>query len=90
MAVEIRTARFIIAELSHHNNGAYWEAGFARGLGKPVIYMYNRTIGSSPIPHFDVGSDHIIFWEQDKPEKAAEELKAVIRATLFAEAITED
>jgi nucleoside 2-deoxyribosyltransferase len=90
MEVEIRAARFVIAELSHHNNGAYWEAGFARGLGKPVIYMYNRTIGSWPIPHFDVGSDHIIFWEQDKPEKAAEELKAVIRATLFGEAITED
>jgi hypothetical protein len=90
MEVEIRAARFVIAELSHHNNGAYWEAGFARGLGKPVIYMYNRSIGSSPIPHFDVGSDHIIFWEQDKPEQAAEELKGVIRATLFDEAITED
>jgi len=90
MEVEIRAARFIIAELSHHNNGAYWEAGFARGLGKPVIYMYHKTIGSSPIPHFDVGSDHIIFWEQDESEKAAEELKAVIRATLFGEAITED
>jgi hypothetical protein len=90
MEVEIRAARFVIAELSHHNTGAYWEAGFARGLGKPVIYMYNRTIGSSPIPHFDVGSDHIIFWEQDKPEKAAEELKGVIRATLFGEAIIED
>jgi hypothetical protein len=90
LEVEIRAARFIIAELSHHNNGAYWEAGFARGLEKPVIYMYNKEIGNSPTPHFDVRSDHLIFWEKDKPEKAAEELKAVIRATLYGEAVMND
>jgi hypothetical protein len=33
LEVEIRAARFVVAELSHHNNGAYWEAGLARGLG---------------------------------------------------------
>lgn len=91
MEVEIRTARFVVAELSHHNNGAYWEAGFARALEKPVIYMYNKTIGKHPTPHFDVGSDHIIFWEKDKSQKAADDLKAVIRATLFGEAkMTDD
>jgi nucleoside 2-deoxyribosyltransferase len=81
----------VIAELSHHNNGAYWEAGFARGLGKPVIYMYNKRVGNSDRPpHFDVGSDLYIAWEEDKPEKAADDLKGVIRATLFAEAVMED
>ena len=90
LEVEIRAARFVVAELSHHNNGAYWEAGFARGLEKPVIYMYNKEIGESERPHFDVGSDHYIAWEQGKPEKAAEDLKAVIRATLFGEAAMED
>jgi len=90
LEVEIRAARFIVAELSHHNNGPYWEAGFARGLEKPVIYMYNKKVGMSPRPHFDVGSDHIIFWEEDKPEKAADALKAVIRATLFGEAVMDD
>ncbi len=90
LEVEIRSSRFVVAELSHHNNGAYWEAGFARGLGKPVIYMYNREIGGSERPHFDVGSDQIIFWEKDKPEDAAEQLKNIIRATLFGEAKQED
>jgi nucleoside 2-deoxyribosyltransferase len=90
LEVEIRTARFVVAELSHSNNGAYWEAGFARGLGKPVIYMFNRTIGKSDRPHFDVGSDLYVPWEQDKPQKAADGLKAVIRSTLFAEAKMED
>jgi hypothetical protein len=90
LEVEIRAARFVVAELSQHNNGAYWEAGFARGLGKPVIYMYNRVIGKLDRPHFDVGSDLYIPWEEDKPEKAADDLKAVIRATLFGEAVMED
>jgi hypothetical protein len=55
-----------------------------------VIYMYNKVIGKSDRPHFDVGSDLYIPWEEDKPEKAADDLKAVIRATLFGEAVMED
>jgi nucleoside 2-deoxyribosyltransferase len=90
LEVEIRTARFVVAELSHHNNGAYWEAGFARGLGKTVIYMYNKGVGNSDRPHFDVGSDHYVAWEENQPDKAADDLKAVIRATLFGEAAMED
>jgi hypothetical protein len=90
LEVEIRAARFVVAELSHHNNGSYWEAGFARGLGKPVIYMFNKAIGKSDRPHFDVGSDLYIPWEQNKPEEAADALKAVIRATLFGEAVMQD
>jgi hypothetical protein len=78
MEVEIRASRFIIAELSHHNNGAYWEAGFAKGLGKPVIYMFNKKIAKDEKPpHFDVGSDHIVFWDESEPDKAAQALKGV-------------
>jgi hypothetical protein len=33
LRVEIRGARFLIAELTGANPGAYWEAGFAEGLG---------------------------------------------------------
>jgi hypothetical protein len=36
------------------------------------------------------GSDLYVPWDQDKPDKAAADLKAVIRATLFGEAIMED
>ena len=52
--------------------------------------MYNKITGKSNTPHFDVGSDHYIAWEQNEPEKAAEALKAVIRATLFGDAVMED
>jgi hypothetical protein len=86
LEAEIKNARFVVAELSHANNGAYWEAGFAKGLGKPVIYMYNKEIGGRDTPHFDVGSDQIIFWEKEKPEHAAQSLKDIIRNTLFGEA----
>lgn len=37
LRVEIRRSRFVIADITHRNPGAYWEAGFAEGLGKPVI-----------------------------------------------------
>lgn len=39
LRVEIRGARFLIAELTGANAGAYWEAGFAEGLGKPVLHL---------------------------------------------------
>jgi hypothetical protein len=90
LELEIKNARFVIAELSHSNNGAYWEAGFAKGLGKPVIYMYNKDVGGRPTPHFDVGSDQIIFWEVGNPQQAAQSLKDIIRNTLFGEANQND
>ncbi|MCY3762913.1 MAG: hypothetical protein OXH50_16825, partial [Gemmatimonadetes bacterium] len=31
MRVQIRDAKFVIVDLTHDNNGAYWEAGFAEG-----------------------------------------------------------
>ena len=31
-------SRFTIADLSHGSHGAYWEAGFSEGLGRPVFY----------------------------------------------------
>jgi len=38
MLYEIRNSRFVIAELSHHNNGAYYEAGYG-GLSLRRGYM---------------------------------------------------
>jgi hypothetical protein len=37
MRVELRTSRFVVCDLTHGNRGAYWEAGFAEGLGRPVF-----------------------------------------------------
>lgn len=79
---EIRASKFIIAEITDGNRGAYWEAGFARGLGKPVIYLCKKDI----TPHFDVGSDLRVMWDNNCPEKAADDLKNVILATVPGDA----
>ncbi len=42
MCVQIRDAKFVIADLTHGNDGAYWEAGYAEGLGKPVAYICEK------------------------------------------------
>jgi hypothetical protein len=86
LRVEIRRARFLIADLTHDNLGAYWEAGFAEGLGKPVIY----TCEKGKETHFDTRQCQTVFWQLAEPAKAAEDLKATIRATLPGEALLED
>ena len=57
LRMKIRDAAFVIADLTHGNKGAYWEAGFAEGLGKPVIYFCEKSVfesaDSDTRPHFD-------------------------------------
>ncbi|MGO8869054.1 MAG: hypothetical protein ACLQME_21405 [Alphaproteobacteria bacterium] len=83
---EIRNARFLIVDLSHANAGAYWESGYAEGLGKPVIYTCERAVfdGKSeiPKPHFDTNHHTTIIWEATAFEKAADELVETIRFTM--------
>ncbi|MDE0941272.1 MAG: hypothetical protein OSB58_02400 [Alphaproteobacteria bacterium] len=84
MRVEIQSCRFLIADLSHANNGAYWEAGYAEGLGKPVIYTCEKSAFDdiAKKPHFDTNHHLTVIWTYDDPATAAENLKATIRATL--------
>ncbi len=83
---EIRTSRFLVADLTDQNAGAYWEAGFAEGLGKPVIYTCEKQIFQTRGTHFDTSHFHTVLWEKDKPAEAGYKLKETIRATLPAEA----
>ncbi len=84
MRVEIKSSRFLIADLTHANNGAYWEAGYAEGLGKPVIYTCKKSVFDNPgeRPHFDTNHHLTVVWDADDRESAAERLKATIRATM--------
>jgi hypothetical protein len=83
---EIRNCRFLIADLSHANAGSYWEAGYAEGLGKPVIYTCERSVfeGKATIakPHFDTNHHLTIAWHADNPRPAADQLKETIRFTI--------
>jgi len=92
LRVEIRKSKFLIADLSHGNKGAYWEAGYAEGLGKQVIYTCNKDIfdNEEKRPHFDANHHLTIVWDKNKLDEAAEELKACIRSTFPEEANMED
>ncbi len=86
--VDIRTSKFLISELTNGNHGAYWEAGYAEGLGKPVIYTCDYSQKDNI--HFDTKHCHTVFWKEDNLDEAIKDLKAVIRNTLPGEAKMED
>lgn len=82
MRVEIRASDFVIADLTHDNLGAYWEAGYAEGLGKPVIYTCERSKFEATKTHFDTNHHLTIIWDTEAPENAGLQLTETIRATL--------
>lgn len=82
MRVEIQASDFVVADLSHDNLGAYWEAGYAEGLGKPVIYTCEKAKFLQACTHFDTNHHHTVLWEAASPDACARELTATIRATL--------
>jgi hypothetical protein len=94
LRVRIRTARFVVSDITHGNNGTYWEAGFGEGLGRPVIYSCERSVFDSleknKRVHFDTNHLVTVLWEPDKPEEAAGKLKNIVRATFPGEASLED
>lgn len=83
---DIRTSRFLIADLTHDNNGAYWEAGFAEGLGKPVIYTCEKAKFEEKKTHFDTNHHLTVCWDLVNPEDGSRDLINTIRATLPDEA----
>lgn len=72
----IRASRFVVVDLSHRNNGAYFEEGYAMGFGKPVIQLCNKDIEL----HFDIAQKNTIFWssEDDIPERLKNRIIATI------------
>lgn len=93
LRVEILTARFLLVDLTFSNDGAYWEAGYAEGLGKPVFYTCLEPFFKKEAPYQDAGGVHfdtdhqtIILWTPGNYGETSEKLKANIRATLPSEA----
>lgn len=80
MKLQIKAARFLLVELTHSNLGAYWEAGMAEGLGKPVIYL--RRNDDEVSAHFDVEHAFRVQWDAGDMEPALETVKATIRNSL--------
>ncbi len=82
LRVEIQSSDFVLADLSHDNQGAYWEAGYAEGLGKPVIYTCKKSKFDEAKTHFDTNHHLTVVWDSENQDQATIDLKATIRATL--------
>lgn len=80
MRVRIRDARFVIADLTHANQGVYWESGFAEGLGKPVIYICEASEFKKI--HFDTNHCTTVKWSKDDPGTFKSEFVATLRRSL--------
>lgn len=81
MRSRIRLCALLIADLTHANNGAYWEAGFGEGLGKPVIYTCQRAAFEANVSHFDTNHSQTIVWDGASLDEAREQLKACVTNT---------
>jgi hypothetical protein len=83
----ILASRFVIADLTHGNQGAYWEAGFGEGLGLPVIYSCEKAAWEEQQgTHFDTNHLNTIIWDLQNLTEAENRLVATIRATFRADA----
>ena len=82
MRAQIEDAAFVIADLTHDNLGAYWEAGYAEGLGKPVVYICERTKFKDTSTHFDTNHCTTVPWSSDDPDGFHRELIATLRRSL--------
>ena len=75
---EIRRSRFLVADLTGHSGGVYYEAGFATGLALPVIWTCREDDRKGL--HFDIRQYNCIFW--DTPDTLRDKLRHRIESVL--------
>ena len=79
---QIRDAAFVLADLTDNNSGAYWQAGYAEGLGKPVIYICEKARFDEAQIHFDTNHCTTVCWIPNEFGRFADELVATLRRFL--------
>lgn len=82
MRARIRDAAFVLVDLTHANAGAYWEAGYAEGLGKPVLYLCKSSVFKGKGTHFDTNHCTTVMWDSADPDTFKSELFATLRRSL--------
>ena len=75
---EIRRSGLLVADFTGNRQGVYFEAGFALGLGIPVIWTCRET--DIEEVHFDTRQYNHILWSD--PEDLKEKLRNRIAATI--------
>jgi hypothetical protein len=96
----IRQSRFVVADFTsspeqENPNGAkvkngarggvYWEAGFAYGLGIPVIHTCRDSAESRRRTHFDIDQYNTIFWIPEQLTTTIRDLLDIGRNATFPE-----
>lgn len=91
---EIQESYFVIADLTGFRGGVYYEAGYARGLGKEVLlccrkdykikvrYEKGEKMVSQNGPHFDVNHLNTLYWNEDNLDSFKQKLKSRILSTV--------
>lgn len=75
---DIKDSLFMVADVTQQKQGVYFEAGFAIGLSKPVIWCVNKKHLKKV--HFDTRQFNHIVWET--PADLQEKLYNVISAVI--------
>jgi nucleoside 2-deoxyribosyltransferase len=75
---EIRNSKFVVADVTQQKTGVYYEAGFACGLGLPVIWCVRKDDLQNV--HFDTRQYNHIVWESES--ELREKLEDFILATI--------
>ncbi|PFK32546.1 nucleoside 2-deoxyribosyltransferase [Bacillus cereus] len=75
---KIKQSKFVIADFTGHRGGVYFEAGYAMGLGKPVIWTCREDDLKNL--HFDTRQYSHIVWKEEMELK--DFLLNRIRATI--------
>jgi hypothetical protein len=80
----IRRSRFLIADLTGNSYGVYFEAGYAKGINIPVIYICSEEYFKSENNkvHFDTNHYPFILWNYKDGEDLKKKLKNRIEATI--------
>jgi hypothetical protein len=75
---EIRTCQFMVADFTGHKAGVYFEAGFAKGLGREIIWTCREDDFENI--HFDIAQFSHIVWKNssDLRTRLANKIKATI------------
>lgn len=76
----IRRARFIVADFTGERGGVYFEAGFALGLGRQVVWTVREDFLSKV--HFDNRQYNFLVWKSDDLPDFQRRLQLRIEATI--------
>ena len=83
IVAEIRRSRFVVADFTGNRGGVYFEAGYAMGLGIPIIWTCKNDKVEIDALHFDTRQYSHVLWDspEDLHKKLADRIAATITPT---------